>query len=140
MTCSGNVLEMKMKEKNIRNPSFDGRIGLKVRVIDHTLHILCIHLNCKTCDTKNKNANCSQSTGQPIQLKLYLQVAALDFHETNGTEVIWISLFIIPDLQQNKPNCDIRSINSKDDLVSGHVIQLTKHRRMTDHILKTLYY
>ena len=51
---------MKMKEKNAHDPSVDGRIGLEVRVVNHTLHVLHIHLNCEICNTKNENMNCLQ--------------------------------------------------------------------------------
>ena len=137
---SRNMLEMKMKEKNACNPLVDGHIGLEVRVIDHTLHVLCVHLDCEIHNTKNGNMNCSQSTEQPVQLKLHLQVVALNFYEANGTKVIWISFSVIPNLQRNKPDHNVRSINSQDDLVSRHVIQSTKCGGMTDCVLETLHH
>ena len=129
-----------MKEKNTHDPSVDGRIELGVRVVDHTLDILRIHLDCEVCHTKNENANCSQSIKQPVQLELHLQVVALNFCETNGTKAIWILLSVIPDLQQNKLNHNVRSIDGQDNLVSAHVVQSMKHRGMTDHILKMLHH
>ena len=63
---------MKMKEKNARDSLVDGCIGLEVRVVDHILHILHVHLNCEIHDTKNENMNCLQSVEQPIQLELCL--------------------------------------------------------------------
>ena len=76
---------------------------------------------------------------QPVQLKPHLQVAALNFCETNGTEAIEILLSIIPNLQQNKSNHDVRSVDDQDDLVSGCVVQSTKCGGMTDCILEMLH-
>ena len=46
MMGSGNMNKPKCEQQNACNPSIDGRIGLEIRVIDHTLDVFCVHLHC----------------------------------------------------------------------------------------------
>jgi hypothetical protein len=51
--------KIERKQQDTRDPSIDRRIGLQVRVIDHTFNILCVYFNREIDDSEGVDPDCA---------------------------------------------------------------------------------
>jgi hypothetical protein len=58
--------KFEIKQENTRNPSIDRRVGLQIRIIDHTLDVLRINLDSEVCDAKDPYANRAECSEESV--------------------------------------------------------------------------
>ena len=86
MLVSWNMNELEVKEHDGSDPIVYSRVQLYIRVLEHALDILGIHLYDKVSDTNNVYMEGAESAKEPIELNLWLGVALLMLVPGNGAE------------------------------------------------------
>jgi hypothetical protein len=66
MLVSRDMNEFKIKQENTCNPPIDRRVGLQIRIIDHTLDVLRIDLDSEVCDAKDPYVNHTEGSEESV--------------------------------------------------------------------------
>ena len=123
MLLGRNVHEFKIKKENRSDPSINGVVRMKHRIVEHPFYELSIHLDDELLDSDSVELSCLQSREETIELELRLGIARFLVVEHDRAKMTWVSLLISTQLQENEANAIHTRINSEDDWMSRPIVE-----------------